>query len=72
MVQKKLDTEVLLERVRELEKSLEILKRDIIKGIEPAERRTNISFYGSVKAGEITEEMINEAKKSLFRDLIEL
>lgn len=42
---------------------------DIIKGIEPFEKDGRISLYGSVKGGDITEEMIDEAKRSLFRDL---
>jgi len=69
MRNRKLDAEVILERVSDMEKTLEFLKRDIIKGIRPSEEKTKISLFGSVKAGEITEEMIDEAKRSLFRDL---
>ena len=56
-------------RVGDIERTLELLKRDIIKGIEPSEREERISLFGSVKVGDITEEMIDEAKRSLFRDL---
>jgi len=45
------------------------LKRDIIKWIEPFEKESRTSLYGSVKGGDITEEMIDEAKQALFRDL---
>ena len=69
MRQRKLDAEVILERVSDMERTLEFLKRDIIKGFEPSEEKTKISLFGSVKAGDITEEMIDEAKRSLFRDL---
>ena len=62
----KLDTEVILERISDIERALELLKRDIIKGIEPSEGKRRISLFGSVKGGDITEEMIDEAKRSLF------
>ena len=45
------------------------MKRDIIKGIEPSEEKKRISLFGSVRGGDITEEMIDEAKRSLFRNL---
>jgi len=66
---RKLNTEVILERVSDIERTLELLKRDIIKGIEPSEEKKRISLFGSVRGGDITEEMIDEAKRSLFRNL---
>ena len=45
MQHRKLDAEVILERVRDIERTLEYLKRDIIKGIEPSEERENISVF---------------------------
>jgi hypothetical protein len=69
MQYRKLDAEAILERVSDIERTLEFLKRDIIKGLEPSEKKTKISLFGSVKAGDITEEMIDEAKGSLFRNL---
>ena len=69
MRSKKLDTEIILERVSNIERTLEFLKRDIIKGIEPSEEKERISLFGSVKGGDITEEMIDKAKRSIFRDL---
>ena len=68
MRNRKLNAEVILERVSDIERTLEFLKRDIIKGIEPSEEK-KISLFGSVKGGDITEEMIDEAKRSLFGDL---
>lgn len=65
MRDRKLDAEVILERISDIEKALELLKRDVIKGIEPFEEKRKISLFGSVKGGDITEEMIDEAKRSL-------
>jgi ribosomal protein L9 len=59
-----------LKRVEELRKELEYLKRELVHIIEsPGEKP---SLFGSVSAGDITEEMIEEAKKSLFRELEDL
>ena len=69
MRQNMLDAEIILERVGNIERTLEFLKRDIIKGIEPFEKEARTSLYGSVKGGDITEGMIDEAKRALFRDL---
>jgi len=69
MLQNNLDTEIILERVSNVERILEFLKRDIIKGIEIEPKEASISLYGSVKGGDITEEMIDEAKRALFREL---
>lgn len=69
MLQNKLDAEIILERVSNIERILEFLKRDIIKGIEIEPKEARTSLYGSVKGGDITEEMIDEAKRALFRDL---
>ena len=66
MRDRKLDAEVILERVSDIERTLEFLKRDIIKGIEPSEEKRRISLFGSVKGGDVTEDMIDEAKGSLF------
>ena len=66
---KKLDAQIILERVGNIERTLEFLKRDIVKGIEPSQKEAHTSLYGSVKGGDITEEMIDEAKRALFREL---
>jgi hypothetical protein len=69
MSQNKLDAEIILEKVGNIERTLEFLKRDIIRGIELFEKEARTSLYGSVKGGDITEEMIDEAKRALFRNL---
>ncbi len=66
MRDRKLDAAAILERISNIERALELLKRDVIKGIEPSEEKRKISLFGSVKGGNITEEMIDEAKRSLF------
>jgi hypothetical protein len=38
----------------------------------PVPPRVKPTLFGSIQAGDITKEMIEEAKKALFRDLDEL
>jgi hypothetical protein len=64
-----LDRGNILEKISEIQKSLELLKRDIIKSVEPSREIMKTSLYGSVKGGDITEDMIEEAKQTLFREL---
>ena len=60
----------LLERVDRLERELEQLKRDLLQqlsaGVAPHHAR-KASLFGSVQGGDITEQMIEESKKHLFR-----
>lgn len=64
-----LDTERLLKRIDAVQRQLELLKRELVRSVQPTKRRAKASLYGSVKGGDVTEEMIDEAKRSLFRDL---
>jgi len=64
----------LLAQVRELQRILEFLQRDLIRqearlASAKRVRKKKMSLYGCVKGGDITEEMIEEAKRSLFREL---
>jgi hypothetical protein len=64
--------ENLLERVDILQRELEYLKRGIVRNIATPPRRgaePKPSLFGSVRGGDITEEMVEEAKRNLFRDL---
>lgn len=66
------DQAALLKRVDVLERELERLKRDLLHGLAAPSRQAvepRPSLFGSVRGGDVTEEMIEEAKKSLFRDL---
>jgi len=67
-----LDTERFLERIENTQKQLELLKRELMRNIQPTKRRVKSTLYGSVRSGDITEEMIEEAKHSLFRELRDL
>ena len=65
----------MLERVDWLERELERLKRDLIRSLattsaEMVEEKP--SLFGSVRGGDISEELIEEAKRDLFRDLKDL
>jgi len=64
-----LDTERFLERIENTQRQLDLLKRELMRGIQPTRMRVKSSLYGSVKGGDITEEMIEEARRSLFREL---
>ena len=69
------DQATLLKRVNALERELERLKRDILHGLvapRPQAVAPRPSLFGSVRGGDVTEEMIEEAKRSLFRDLRDL
>jgi hypothetical protein len=59
--------ENVLKRIRDLEREIEYIKRDLmhLKG-EPKKKP---SLFGSVRGGDITDEMIEEAKKNLFREV---
>ena len=70
--QQNLDT--LLRRVDALGRELEQLRRDLLRGLAgtagvPARKPT---LFGSVKAGDITDEMIAEAQRGLLRPLDDL
>ena len=66
--------EELLERVNSLEREMQRLKRDLLRNLASSARdRGEVeSLFGAVEGGDVTEEMIEEAKKSLFRPLEDL
>lgn len=64
-----LDTEIFLKRIDNTQRQLELLKRELMKNIQPTRRKVKVSLYGSVRGGDVTEDLIEEAKRSLFRDL---
>jgi hypothetical protein len=69
MTEALLDAGRFLRRVDTMERQLAFLKRDLVRSIQPGRRKVKASLYGSVKGGDVTEEMIEEAKRSLFREL---
>ncbi len=72
MSQALLDTERFLKRVDTMQRQLEFLKRELVRSIQPTKRNVKASLYGSIQGGDVTEAMIEEAKRSLFRDLGDL
>lgn len=60
-------TKNILKRIGDLEREIEYIKRDLMHLEEKPKQKT--SLFGSVRGGDITEEMIDEAKKDLFREL---
>lgn len=48
-----------------MQREIEYLKRDLMHLEEKPKQKS--SLFGSVRGGDITDEMIEEAKKNLFR-----
>lgn len=61
----------LLRRVDMLGREVEQLRRDLLHGVvlQPTEAEHKPSLFGSVHAGDITGELIEEAREELFRPL---
>jgi len=66
-----LNQEIVLERINEMQRDLELLKREVIcRFASPAQTQyPKPSLFGSVKGQDVTEAMVEEAKHSLFQDL---
>ncbi len=65
----------LLKRVGRLERELEQLKRDLIRILATlpggiSEKKP--SLFGSVRGGDVSEELVEETKRALFRNLRDL
>ena len=71
---KKLNTTIALKHLDVLERELIRLKRDILHGLTARKKSKKIkpSLFGSVRGGDVTDEMINESKKNLFRKLTDI
>lgn len=55
-----------LKKIDEIQRELEYMKRDLIHIAEKSAEKS--SLFGSVSGEDITEEMIEKAKKELFRE----
>jgi len=66
--------ETLLQRVGTLAREIECLRRDLLRSriTEFQVRQPKPTLFGSVRGGDVTEEMIQEAKRALFRPLEDL
>jgi ribosomal protein L9 len=60
-------TKEVLKRIGDLEREIEYIKRDLLH-LEVKPKR-KLSLFGSVRGGDITDEMIEKAKADLFREL---
>lgn len=70
----KSDTTMVLKQIDVLERELVKLKRDILHGLVAKEKPEKLkpSLFGSVRGGDVTEEMIEESKHKLFRNLVDI
>lgn len=57
-------TKEMLKRIGDLEREIEYIKRDLLHLEEKPKQKP--SLFGSVRGGDITGEVIEEAKKDLF------
>lgn len=66
--------ETLLSRVHRLEQELEQLKRELLQQFvaHSAHAAKKPSLFGCVRGEDVTEEIIETAKRSLFRNLDDL
>lgn len=62
----------ILQRLRRLEREVELLRREVFRSYASPTKTTSRSLFGSIRGGDITEGMVEEAKKSLFRDLSDI
>lgn len=67
----KLNSAMVLKQIDVLERELIKLKKEVLHGLAIKEKPKKIkpSLFGSVKGGDVTEELIEESKQSLFRNL---
>jgi len=71
---KKVNTTITLKHLDALERELIRLKRDILHGltVRKGPKKIKPSLFGSVRGGDVTDEMIKESKKNLFRKLTDI
>ena len=64
----------ILKRIHSLAREIEELKRDylIFVPLQAKERKIKPTLFGSVQSGDITNEMIEDSKKSLFQTLTDI
>lgn len=70
----KSDALTVLKKIDILERELINLKRDILHGLGAKEKpgKMKPSLFGSVRGGDVTEDMIEESKHDLFRNLVDI
>jgi len=65
---------MVLKQIDVLERELVRLKRDILRGLVAKEEPEKIkpSLFGRVRGGDVTEDMIEESKHDLLRNLVDI
>ena len=65
---------LVLRKIDGMERELAELRREIIHGLTVKDypKKTKPSLFGAVKAGDVTEEMIEESQRNLFRSMKDL
>ncbi|MCW3130982.1 MAG: hypothetical protein N2V75_12930 [Methanophagales archaeon] len=61
-----IETKEVLKRIGDSEREIEYIKRDLMHLRLEEKPKQKPSLFGSVRGGDITEEMIEKAKKDLF------
>lgn len=71
MMSNKINAMSILKKVDILEQELARLKRDVLHSlvVEEKPKEMKPSLFGRVRGGDVTEEMIEEGKRGLFRKL---
>jgi hypothetical protein len=70
-VARKSGAALVLKKIDGIERELAKLKRDIIHSliIKQRSNKAKESLFGSIKGGDVTEKMIEESQRNLFRNL---
>ena len=68
---RKLRNTAVLKKIDGIEREIAKLKRDVIHNLVARGplRKMKPSLFGSVRSGDVTEKMIQESKRNLFRKL---
>jgi len=74
MISNKISATTVLKKVDILEQELARLKRDVLHSlvVEEKPKEMKPSLFGRVRGDDVTEEMIEESKKELFRNLADI
>jgi len=65
---------LVLRKIDGMEREIAILRRDIIHGliVKRSPKKAKPSLFGCIKGGDITERMVEESKRNLFRHMNDL
>ena len=65
---------VVLRKIDGMEREIAKLRRDIIHGliVKESRKKAKLSLFGSIKSGDVTERMIEESQRNVFRNMGDL